>query len=121
MLSASSFAEEDVDNRRIVSVIAEKPGNKYQVEFENKQKAVVDENVLIVKNKLHPALTAYLEKNGIYIVRFIVAERKFSNKLKYKIRWKGYTVKHDTWEFADGIPKEKIDEFNEKKKKKIIK
>jgi 2-iminoacetate synthase ThiH len=44
------------------------------------------------------------DEEDVYVADQIVAQRKVKNKILYKVRWKGYEEKDDTWEPARNLP-----------------
>ena len=48
-----------------------------------------------------------INPEDVYVVDGIVAHRKVKGKYEYKVRWKGYTSDHDTWEPTNSFTSQK--------------
>ena len=52
-------------------------------------------------------------KKGIYEAEKLVSKRDFDGITKWKVRWRNFAPKHDTWEPKENISQELIREFEE--------
>ena len=83
-----------------------------------------EETIRVHVNRLQKANEAMLESTplaigplhenlpeGYYFVDRIISERKQDGKSEFRIRWKGYSAKHDTWEPELNLPPIIVNEY----------
>jgi len=55
------------------------------------------------KSKEPPKPEIQPDRTPEFEIERIVDKRKRYNKIQYRVRWKGYGIADDTWEYADGL------------------